>query len=161
MLEMPSDIDHRCPTVTQGTSWLATSADDSDARDYMITVTATAALGNAKAYSMLGSVDSTAPEVSFDPIDTLELGLASTFAALTTNASFASTGATTLRGDTGSTTYAFALEGDHNGTKFSIPDFDGGVDALPASQPPWVEGWPRFAYQRRSRRYGCKFDLNL
>ena len=42
----------------------------------------------------------------FDPIDAVELGLAAAFAALTPNAAFASTGATTLRGDTGSTTLA-------------------------------------------------------
>ncbi|MGK0312083.1 MAG: hypothetical protein ACI8RC_001710, partial [Ilumatobacter sp.] len=69
----------------------------------------------------------------FTPIATVELGLASTFGALTPNAAFASTGATTLRGDTGSTTYDFAPEGDHIGTKFIAPDFDGAVVALTAA----------------------------
>jgi hypothetical protein len=49
------------------------------------------------------------------PIDTVPLGLASTYGALTPAGAFASTGATTLLGDTGSSTYAFAPEGEHIG----------------------------------------------
>jgi len=54
----------------------------------------------------------------FAPIDAVPLGAASSFGALTPNAAFTSTGMTTFRGDTGSTTYAFAVGGQHLGESF-------------------------------------------
>jgi hypothetical protein len=59
---------------------------------------------------------------AFTPIDTVDLGQATSFGALTPNAAFTSTGGTTFRGDTGSTTYAFVGDG-HLGTSFIAPAF--------------------------------------
>ena len=58
-----------------------------------------------------------------DPVETVQLGLASSFGAMTPNAAFTSTGGTTFRGDTGSTTYAFAAAGQHQGDSFIAPAF--------------------------------------
>jgi len=55
----------------------------------------------------------------FVPIATVPLGLTSTFGALTPDAAFASTAATTFRGDIGSTTYSFAAAGTHIGTSYT------------------------------------------
>ena len=65
----------------------------------------------------------------FTPIATVELGLASSFGALTPNAAFTSTGGTTFRGDTGSTSYAFVGDG-HLGRSFLGTSYDGAVADL-------------------------------
>ncbi|WP_395156788.1 hypothetical protein, partial [Ilumatobacter sp.] len=61
------------------------------------------------------------PGVAQAAIAPVPLGLTATFGALTPNAAFASTGGTILRGDVGSTTYAFAATGSHQGTSFTPP----------------------------------------
>ena len=63
----------------------------------------------------------------FVAIDAVPLGAAASFGALTPDAAFTSTGATTFRGDTGSTTYSF-VGGGHSGTSFVGTTYDGAFD---------------------------------
>ena len=117
-------------TVVQpNLTWKVASLVDLAPGDHTIVATVTDPAGNTGTFTQTLTVNGTA----FVQVAPVQLGLAETFGAMTPDAAFSSTGVTTFRGDTGSTTYAFAPAGQHLGTSFIAPDFTAAYADLEAA----------------------------
>jgi hypothetical protein len=98
--------------VQSDQSWRVTPSADLDPGNRAVVATVADPAGNTGTATQTLFVDA-APFVKVAPVD---LGVASTFGAVTP-AAFDATGASTFRGDTGSSTYTFVGDG-HMGTPF-------------------------------------------
>ncbi|MFT5433125.1 MAG: hypothetical protein ACI9OJ_003830, partial [Myxococcota bacterium] len=110
-------------------SWKVTPSVDLAPGNRTVVATVGDPAGNTGTFTQTLAIIAT-PVVPFVPIATVPLGRTSTFAALTPNAAFASSGPTTLRGDVGSTTYAFAPAGTHLGNSLIAPAYADAVADL-------------------------------
>ena len=102
--------------VQPNQSWMVTPSADLAPGVRVVVATVADPAGNTGTATQNLTVDAAA----FVQVDPVDLGAASTFGAVTP-AAFDATGASTFRGDTGSSTYTFVGDG-HTGTKYEGAD---------------------------------------